>query len=95
MSAAATAALNRQAGRGLTPGRPLVARTENGGMSEDEALAAAMAASMSDMGAEPGEEDQDRLLALALQESERMAAGRRGQTAGGDGGDGDKSCSLQ
>lgn len=52
---------------------------------------------MSDMGAEAGkeEEDQDRLLALALQESERMAAGRRGQTAGGDGGDGDKSCSLQ
>ena len=94
MSAAAAAALNRQSGRGSTPGRPLVARTENAGMSEDEALAAAMAASMSDMGQEQGEgEDQDRMLALALQESERLAAGRRGQTAGGE--EGDKSCSLQ
>jgi len=92
LSAAAAAALNRQAGRGSTPGRPLVARTENAGMSEDEALAAAMAASMSDMGQTEGEE-QDRMLALALQESERLAAGRRGQTAGGE--EGDKSCSLQ
>jgi len=95
MSSAAAAALNRQSGRGSTPGRPLVARTENGGMSEDEALAAAMAASMSEVGRreEEGEEEQDRMLALALQESERLAAGRRGQTAGGD--EGDKSCSLQ
>ena len=69
-----------------------MARTENAGMSEDEALAAAMAASMSDMGQTEGEE-QDRMLALALQESERLAAGRRGQTAGGE--EGDKSCSLQ
>jgi len=92
MSSAAAAALNRQTGRGATPGRPLLARTENGGLSEDEALAAALAASMSDKGEEDREEDQDRMLALALQESERMAAGRRGQTAGGDG---DKSCSLQ
>ena len=91
MSSAATAALNRQSGRGSTPGRPLIARAENGGMSEDEALAAALAASMSDP-APGGEEDQDRMLALALQESERMAAGRRGQTAGGEE---DKSCSLQ
>ena len=72
-----------------------MARTENAGMSEDEALAAAMAASMSEVGRreEVGEEEQDRMLALALQESERLAAGRRGQTAGGD--EGDKSCSLQ
>ena len=73
MSSAAAAALNRQSGRGSTPGRPPVARTENAGMSEDEALAAAMAASMSEMGRreEEGEEEQDRMLALALQESER------------------------
>jgi len=71
-----------------------VARTENAGMSEDEALAAAMAASMSEVGRREEEgEEQDRLLALALQESERQAARRRGQTAGGD--EGDKSCSLQ
>jgi len=92
MSSAATAALNRQSGRGITPGRPLIARAENGGMSEDEALAAALAASMSDPAPGEEEDDQDRMLALALQESERMAAGRRGQTAGGEE---DKSCSLQ
>ena len=71
-------------------------------MSEDEALAAALAASMtadtssaaqsSAVGSSSAEEE-DRMLALALQESERLAAGRRGQTAGGE--EGDKSCSLQ
>lgn len=93
-SSAAAAALNRQAGRGSTPGRPLVARTENGGLSEDEALAAALAASLSSPG-QAEAEDEDRQLALALQESERQAAARRGQTAGGPPGDGDKSCSVQ
>ena len=94
-SAAAAAALNRQAGRGSTPGRPLIARTENGGLSEEEALAAALAASLSPPG-QAEEEDEDRQLALALQESERMAAARRGQTAGGgQSGEGDKSCSVQ
>merc|ERR1712107_774512 len=46
-SPAAAAALNRQAGRG-TPGRPLMASSARqvNGMSEDEALAAAMAASL-------------------------------------------------
>jgi len=93
-SSAAAAALNRQAGRGSTPGRPLVARAENGGMSEDEALAAALAASLTSPG-QAEAEDEDRQLALALQESERQAAARRGQTAGGPPGDGDKSCSVQ
>ena len=93
-SPAAVAALNRQSGRGSTPGRPLVARTENGGLSEEEALAAALAASLSPPGQAEGE-DEDRQLALALQESERMAAARRGQTAGGESGEGEKSCSVQ
>lgn len=93
-SPAAAAALNRQAGRGSTPGRPLLARTENGGLSEDEALAAALAASLSSPG-QAEAEDEDRQLALALQESERQAAARRGQTAGGPPGEGDKSCSVQ
>ena len=94
-SPAAAAALNRQAGRGSTPGRPLVARTENAGLSEDEALAAALAASLSTPG-QAEAEDEDRQLALALQESERLAAARRGQTAGGgQSGEGDKSCSVQ
>ena len=71
-----------------------MARTENGGMSEEEALAAALAASLSPPGQAEGE-DEDRQLALALQESERMAAARRGQTAGGESGEGEKSCSVQ
>ena len=71
-----------------------MARAENGGMSEDEALAAALAASLTSPG-QAEAEDEDRQLALALQESERQAASRRGQTAGGPPGDGDKSCSVQ
>merc|ERR1712013_967559 len=48
-SAAAAAAINRQSGRGSTPGRPLLAPSNpDAGMSEDEALAAALAASMAD-----------------------------------------------
>lgn len=102
MSASAAAALNRQQGRGTTPGRPLVARTANAGMSEDEALAAALAASLGTGGShEAGgqgprsasEEEEDRMLALALAESERMAGGqsqRPGTTTGGD-----KSCTMQ
>ena len=99
LSAAAAAAINRQEGRGRTPGRPLVARQENGGMSEDEALAAALAASLGPAagaaGGQQGEgaegEEEDRMLALALAESERMAAGQSATTAG----DRDKSCRLQ
>jgi len=102
LSAAAAAAINRQTGRGSTPGRPVVARAANGGMSEDEALAAALAASLggpSVAGNQPSESDQlsaaeqeDMQLAMALAESERLAAG--GQTAT-TGGDKDKSCRLQ
>jgi len=88
-SPAAAAALNRQAGRGNTPGRPLMAAAATttarniNGMSEDEALAAAMAASLSEAGpAPPGpgagsQEEEDLALARALQESEVMA--REGQ----------------
>lgn len=100
LSSAAAAAINRQAGRGTTPGRPLVARTANGGMSEDEALAAALAASLGGgqtaEGAEAGgqnAEDEDRMLAMAIAESERLAAGQNTASAGG--GDRDKSCRLQ
>ena len=103
LSASAAAALNRQQGRGVTPGRPLVARSANGDMSEDEALAAALAASLGSGGSQEAggqgprsasEEEEDRMLALALAESERMAAEsqrqRQGTTTGGD-----KSCSMQ
>jgi len=108
-SPAAAAALNRQAGRGSTPGRPLMARQVNG-MSEDEALAAAMAASLVTSGGEQqgggavggqglSQEEEDLALARALQESEAMArregmAGGRQQQGQGVG-QGDKNCSLQ
>lgn len=101
-SAAAAAAINRQSGRGTTPGRPLLAPSNpNAGMSEDEALAAALAASMADSSLQssdvPGQnltsEEEDRMLAQALQESERLARQQgQGQTAGGER---DKNCSLQ
>jgi len=113
-SPAAVAALNRQAGRGSTPGRPIVATgkgsnsVQPGNMTEDEALAAALAASMateggtsngngaSSSGGQLSQEDEDRLLAQALEESERSAR-REGQsvTAGSGGSSGDKNCSLQ
>jgi len=104
-SPAAAAALNRQAGRGSTPGRPLMAATnarQVNGMSEDEALAAAMAASLatSEQGGGAGgqglsQEEEDLALARALQESEAMAR-REGVAGGGQQqGQGDKNCSLQ
>jgi hypothetical protein len=98
-SAAAAAAMNRQSGRGFTPGRPLLAPANpNAGMSEDEALAAALAASMADSSLQSApartqlspEEEEDRMLAQALQESERMSR-QQGQAAGS----GDKNCNLQ
>ena len=105
-SPAAAAALNRQAGRGSTPGRPLMASSARqvNGMSEDEALAAAMAASLATSGGEGGgaagglsQEEEDLALARALQESEAMAR-RQGMAGGQQGqgvGQGDKNCSLQ
>eukprot|EP00092_Neocalanus_flemingeri_P027087 GFUD01029373.1.p1 GENE.GFUD01029373.1~~GFUD01029373.1.p1 ORF type:complete len:285 (+),score=84.37 GFUD01029373.1:343-1197(+) len=103
-SPAAAAALNRQNGRGSTPGRPcLVPANPNAGMSEDEALAAALAASMGDASLESSgaasssnltsQEEEDRMLAQALQESERLAR-QQGQSQA-TGGDRDKSCTLQ
>merc|ERR1711913_42407 len=100
-SAAAAAAINRQSGRGSTPGRPLLAPSNpNAGMSEDEALAAALAASMADSSLQSApartqlspEEEEDRMLAQALQESERMS---RQQGQGQAAGSGDKNCNLQ
>jgi len=102
-SAAAAAAINRQSGRGSTPGRPLLAPSNpNAGMSEDEALAAALAASMADSSLQSSgavsrtnltpEEEEDRMLAQALQESERLA---RQQGQGQAAGSGDKNCNLQ
>merc|ERR1719278_1789374 len=105
-SPAAAAALIRQAGRGSTPGRPLMATNARqvNGMSEDEALAAAMAASLATSGVEGGgaagglsQEEEDLALARALQESEAMAR-RQGMAGGQQGqgvGQGDKNCSLQ
>jgi len=99
-TAAAAAAINRQSGRGITPGRPLMASSNpNAGMSEDEALAAALAASMADSSLQNNEvsntnvstEEEDRMLAQALQESERLARQGTSQAAG----NGDKNCSLQ
>lgn len=99
-SAAAAAAINRQAGRGTTPGRPMLAPSNpNAGMSEDEAMAAALAASMADSSLQSTDrpnltpqEEEDRMLAQALQESERLARQQgQGQAAGA----GDKNCSLQ
>jgi len=109
-SPAAAAALNRQAGRGSTSGRPLMAATnarQVNGMSEDEALAAAMAASLATSEQQVGgagagqglsQEEEDLALARALQESEAMA--RRsgmgsGQQQGQGVGQGDKNCILQ
>jgi len=96
-SAAAAAAINRQAGRGVTPGRPSLAPSNpNAGMTEDEALAAALAASMTESSSNPtsnlSAEEEDRMLAQALQESERMAS-RQGQSQAA--GNGDKNCNLQ
>merc|ERR1719376_857415 len=108
-SPAAAAALNRQAGRGSTPGRPLMAATnarQVNGMSEDEALAAAMAASLATSEQQGGgvagagagqglsQEEEDLALARALQESEAMAR-RQGLQQGQGVGQGDKNCSLQ
>ena len=83
--------------------RPVVARAANGGMSEDEALAAALAASLGGSSSESGSQSQasnqlsaaeqeDMQLEMALPESERLAAGAQTATAGGDK---DKSCRLQ
>merc|ERR1712066_999369 len=91
---AAAAALNRQAGRGNTPGRPLMATNARqvNGMSEDEALAAAMAASLATseqqgggaVGGQGLSQEEDLALARALQESEAMAR-RQGMTSGQQG----------
>jgi len=77
----------------LAPSNP------NAGMSEDEAMAAALAASMADSSLQSTDrpnltpqEEEDRMLAQALQESERLARQQgQGQAAGA----GDKNCSLQ
>ena len=79
----------------LAPSNP------NAGMSEDEALAAALAASMADSSLQNSgpagranltPEEEDRMLAQALQESERLA---RQQGQGQAAGSGDKNCNLQ
>jgi hypothetical protein len=76
-----------------------MARQVNG-MSEDEALAAAMAASLVTSDEQQGggqglsQEEEDLALARALQESEAMAR-REGMVGGRQEGQGDKNCSLQ
>jgi len=95
---ATVAEIDGQASRGVTPGRPSLAPyNPNAGMTEDEALAAALAASMTECNIESSSnptsnlsaEEEDWMLAQALQESERMAL-RQGQSHAA--GNGDKNC---
>jgi len=102
-SAARTVSTGRPTGRPTSTGRPTMTAVTNprqiNGMSEDEALAAAMAASLHQTetgglgGAGVGagsQEEEDRALARALEESERMARSQRQRV-----GEGDKNCSMQ
>jgi len=79
-------------------GRHIGAAAMPQGMSEDEALAAALAASMADVPAPPtsqaalSQEDEDRLLAQALQESERSAGRGVPQTTASS--SSDKQCTI-
>lgn len=113
-SAAAAAAMARQQRSATTNSRSAPARTpvaanprQMNGMSEDEALAAALAASLETgpgTGSANGhpqqegltQEQEDLALARALQESEQMQRNRsHGQRQGQGVGSGDKACSLQ
>jgi len=85
-------------GRPISTGRPTMTTAATprhiNGMSEEEALAAAMAASLqqSEVGEarNGGQEEEDLALARALHESEMMAR-NQGQRVG----QGDKNCSMQ
>jgi predicted nucleic acid binding AN1-type Zn finger protein len=92
------AAGSRQAAAGS---RQAPAASFQNGMSEDEALAAALAASMNEFSspqqsstsssaAASTQEDEDRRLAQAIQESERAASLQEQQQSGA----GEKSCSI-
>ncbi len=87
-----------------TPASRPSPRQIQGNMSEDEALAKALQESMKDTNGGGGssgmanevptsQEEQDRMLALALQESERAARRGQGATASGSSGT-DKSCQI-
>jgi len=99
-AAAATSRGSRPAstGRPISTGRPTLTTAATprniNGMSEDEALAAAMAASLQQSEAgearNGGQEEDDLALARALHESEIMAR-NQGQRVG----QGDKNCSMQ
>merc|ERR1711915_726897 len=96
------AEIDGQASRGVTPGRPSLAPyNPNAGMTEDEALAAALAASMTECNIESSSnrtlnlsaEEEDWMLAQAIQESEQMAL-RQGQSQAARNGE-KNCCNLQ
>lgn len=100
-SRASAAVPSRPGATGARAGAGYVyeARQVQGGMSEDEALAAALAASMADtslgsegrqQGGGMSQEEEDRMLAQALAESERTGGGQ----AQAVGGDNSKSCQI-
>ena len=70
-----------------------------GNLSEDEALAQALAASMNESATQAStsaqapttQEEQDRMLAMALAQSEQEARRQQGTTASGNN---DKSCQI-
>ena len=95
--ATATAAPKAQAAR-----RPTTAADVQGQLSEDEAMARALQASMASAAASTAEgptltqEEIDRMTALALQESLNSGAAQRTAAAGGGSSDssGNKSCMI-
>jgi len=90
-------------GRTLRAGTETARSLQPGGLSEDEALAAALAASLAGPeqqgdvrgGGQLSQEEEDRLLAQALAESERTARREGRSVAAGGSSQADKSCSMQ
>merc|ERR1712228_617226 len=75
------------------PRRPNTAQIQ-GNLSEDEALARALQASLGDAGSSGNEssltqEEQDRMLALSLAQGEQTTTGRTGTSSNSD-----KSCQI-
>ena len=78
-------------------------RQLQGNLSEDEALARALQASLNENGPQGSsgasggamsQEEQDRMLALALAQGEQNPASRATTTAGGNSSSNDKNCSI-
>jgi len=78
-------------------------RQLQGNLSEDEALARALQASLNENGPQASsgasggamsQEEQDRMLALALAQGEQNPGSRATTTAGGNSSSNDKNCSI-